>query len=281
MAKDTKPTEPADAPKDAPAAGAPKRPSVLERIQKASAMADLDKGKLLISGPSGAGKTRMGSLMPGRVLMGLSEKQAVATIKRWRPDASVFAIETFDDLVDFAAVAASPRIADHFDSVVLDSLTDMQRIMKQHLTRQQDKRKDVTDKDTWGVVIDKTMSLVRAIRDAKAHVLIITGNAEEHVDGVGMVNRPDMQGKRIPSSLPSYVQAQGYEYMQQLGNGKLRRSVMFSGPERFAVKSYGDLQPIEPPEPVHIISKCLGGSLPIPDDVKARVDAWVAVESEQ
>jgi hypothetical protein len=280
MAKDTKPTEPADAPKDA-SAGPPKRPSVLERIQKASAMADLDKGKLLISGPSGAGKTRMGSLMPGRVLMGLSEKQAVATIKRWRPDASVFAIETFDDLVDFAAVAASPRISDHFDSVVLDSLTDMQRIMKQHLTRQQDKRKDVTDKDTWGVVIDKTMSLVRAIRDAKAHVLIITGNAEEHVDGVGMVNRPDMQGKRIPSSLPSYVQAQGYAYMQQLGNGKLRRSVMFSGPERFAVKIYGDLQAIEPPEPVHIISKCLGGSLPIPDDVKARVDAWVAVESDQ
>ena len=51
------------------------KPSILDRIKSADDMASLDKAKILLYGPSGAGKTSFGAGMP-RPLIGLTEKQA-------------------------------------------------------------------------------------------------------------------------------------------------------------------------------------------------------------
>jgi hypothetical protein len=256
----------------APAAK-PVKPSILDRIKSADDMASLDKAKILLYGPSGAGKTSFGAGMP-RPLIGLTEKQAVPSIKRINPKASVFVIESFQDLIDFVALAASPNIGKRFDSVVLDSLTDAQRMIKEHFTSRQEKRQDVTDLDTWGVILDKTASLMRTIRDAHAHVVVITLDAEEKVEGMGMVHRPAVLGKKLPNELAQFVQAVGYVHSAEMQSGAVRRQISFYAGERYTTKIAAGLDNREPVEPLHVIARMLGQ--PPPDDaaLAERVAIW-------
>lgn len=248
---------------------AKKAPSILDRIVDVDKLDMLDRVKLLITGPSGAGKSHFSASFK-RPLIGLTEKQAVRTIKTANPRARIFLINTLDNLREFMAIASSPSLGDHCDAIVLDSLTDAQRIIKETLTKAQTKRQDITDQDTWGVVIDETARLARVIRDAVVHTVVICIDAETVMDS-GVVHRPGVSGKKLPAELAQYVNAMAYA-RKDLVNGEPRRSLVFEAGPNYPTKSMAGLRNEEPNEAQWLLHQVFG--TPVPDDVAARVAKW-------
>lgn len=255
------------------------RANPLMRIRKVSAFEDQHRAKLLVTGSSGAGKSHMGALLNvgGPVLIGLCELQAVPSILRSNPEAEIFPMETMEDVVDFLTIISSPKLGTKYGGVVCDSLTDVQRIIKAHYMKQQNKRQDVADTDTWQVVIDKTAQVARTMRNAVVHTMTICLDAEENVNGVGIVHRPGVSGKKLPNDLSQYVQASAFLAKRDTAKG-IRRELVFEAGERYLTKGYTGLRSIEPPEPAWLVHKMFGTELP--DDVATRVAEWEAMTAE-
>lgn len=240
---------------------------------KASDLDKLKKLKILTYGPSGAGKSRMASLFK-RVLIGLTEHQAIPTITEVNPDAIIKLISGPRELMEFKEMIRDPSLADRVDAVVLDSLTDAQRILKAHFTSRQAKRTDVTDLETWGILIDATSRLAREVRDLPVHVMVTCLSEEMNVDGEGLVHRPAVSGKRLPNDLAQYFNLVGYAHVKEYERG-LRHDVMFRGQDRWLTKSMTKLDDVEPPEPEVWISKVFGGK--VSPEVRERYKAWKAL----
>lgn len=261
-------------PSDSPATVAPTpQDDLFARLVTARDLPQSDKIKMLVYGPSGSGKSTFAARFP-RPLFGLTELQAGPSIVAANPDAAVFPILNASDLMAFRKLLADPRTAQRFDTVILDSLTDAQRIIKEFYTSKQDKRTDITNMDSWGLVIDGTARLARELRDREYHTVLICLDAEESVDGVGTVHRPGVHGKRLPNDLAQYVNAVAYLAKEEdLDTGALRRTLTFEAGERYLTKGLQGLRAREPAEPAWVLHKALRAPEPAPE-VLARVRAW-------
>lgn len=244
-------------------------------VKPASSFDAYDKIKVLLYGPSGAGKSRCASLFR-RPLIGLTEHQAIPTIRRANPDAQIKMIHNAKDLTDFKVLARHPRTAKECDAVVLDSLTDAQRIIRAYYTSRQSEKagREKTSQESWGLVIDATARYARELRDLPLHVCVITLDDEATVDGVGIVHRPGVSGKRLPNDLAQYFNAVGYVHVAEQEGG-LRHQVLFRGNDRYRVKGIEGLEDLEPPEPLAWISRTSGGD--VPADVRTRIERWTAL----
>lgn len=252
----------------------PSSPAVnpLSKIREAGDYDEQATIKGLLYGPTNGGKSTFLAKLP-KPLIGLTEPQAIPSIRRANPKAAIFPISTYGDLLEFQAIVSSPKISSRYQSVGLDSLTDAQRIIREHYTNAQDKRTDVTDMDSWGVVIDKTARLVRTVRNAiGVSTWIVALDKEEVVGGIGLVHRPAVNGKTLPADLAQYVNVVGYMHREELPNG-IRRTIRFDGGERFLTKGMGDLDRLEPPVPSWILYRAGLGPLPSPEDLEA-VEEW-------
>lgn len=267
--KTTAPPAPTNSPVDLDAAFA--------RVKPASDFASLDKIKALITGPSKAGKSHLASLFR-RPLYGLTEKQAMLTITRANPDAQIFLINGPADLFTFREMA---KVAHErgFDAVVLDSITDAQRILRAYYTSRQGAKagKDKTSQESWGSTIDATARLARELRDLPIHVLVIALD-EEIVVEEEIRHRPLVSGKKLPNDLCQYFSVVGFVHVARQDRG-LRHQVMFRGDHRYLVGAPYWLDDVMPPEPLYWISR-MDGSEP-PPDVQKRVDEWEALASPE
>ena len=173
-----------------------------------------------------------------------------------------------------------PRSEERCDAIVLDSLTDAQRILRHHYTMRQGESagREKTTVESWGIIIDKTAGTARFLRDVPLHVVLICLDHEENHEDLGLIHRPGVNGKRLPNDLAQYVNAVGYVHVTEQ-NGGLRHQVMFRGIDRYLTKGLTGLDDHEPPEPLYWIHRALGGDLP--DEVRARVEAWHAMASER
>ena len=170
------------------------------------------------------------------------------------------------------------ELADRVDAVVLDSLTDAQRILRNHYTAKQTRRQDKTDMDTWGVIIDGTARLAREVRDLPVHVCVICLDAEMQIDGLGLVHRPAVSGKRLPNDLAQYFNLVGYTYVGEFERG-FRHQVMFQGGERYLTKTMGGIDEVEPPEPLWWVHKRF--QTDIDEETRGRVDQWKSIEQNE
>lgn len=255
-------------------------------VVPAEELVDYNKFKGMVTGGSGAGKTELGAKMAegDRVLIGCTEQQAIMTIQAVNPRAQIKQIRTLAELNQFRAMTRDPSLKDRVDAVVLDSLTDTQRLFRdfymeqQKNNRQKDdaKKNAQADMKTWGLIVDATARLAREMRDLPVHTMVICLDAEENIEGEGVVHRPMVMGKKLPNDLAQYFNVVGFIFKRMTERG-LRREVMFQGPDRFLTKGTRKLNAIEPPEPLSWISKQFG--TPVPDDVAARVGEWLAMSA--
>lgn len=241
----------------------------------AGQMTHMHKLKAMVYGPSGSGKTRMVSLFK-RPLVGCTELQGVVTIQQWNPDALVFPITTPDDLSKFRRIVRDPALADKVDAVCLDSVTDMQRIIKAAYVSKQASGREMPDMDTWGLVIERTARIVREIRDLPVHVLVTCLDTEHAIPGEGIVHRPSVQGKNLPSDLAQYFNLVGYSYTRQWERG-IRHEVLFRGSERYMIKGMPGIADIEAPEPALWVAKRFDGA--VEPAVQTRYEQWVSIAS--
>lgn len=260
-------------PDDKPKPKAEPRPDPWERIATAGDLAAYDKIKALVYGGTKQGKTRLCALMGKRPLIGLAEQQGIPTIKRANPNAVIFQIRTPEDLHEFKMMARSARAATEFDAVCLDGITEAQALLRAYYTgRQKDKAgRDKTSMESWGATIDATIRLSRELRDIPTHVLVTALDEEESVDGVGVMHRPAVNGKKLPNQLCAHFNVVGYAHTVEESRG-LRRQILFRGNERYLVGAPDWLDDIEPPEPQWWFHRMQG--IEVPEDVAERVRLW-------
>lgn len=242
----------------------------------ASQLAQLSKLKALVYGPSGAGKTRLMSLFR-RPLIGMTELQGVPTVQQWNPDALVYPIPDAEALKGFRRLVADPDLPNRVDAVCIDSVTDLQRIIKAAYVAKQASARELPDMDTWGLIVERTARMVREVRDLPVHVVVSCLDMEQTIAGEGTVHRPAVQGRTLPSDLAQYFNLVGYAYTRQHERG-VRHEVMFRGSERYMTKAMPGIDDVESPEPAMWISKRFGGD--VTDDVRKRHDEWLAMAGE-
>lgn len=251
-------------------------PDPWTQVKKAEDLDDLFVMKALLYGPNGSGKSQAGAMFK-RPLIGPTELQGIPTIRKANPGAVIYhdpdgepGIRTVNDLRRFVMMARSAK--DHgCDAVVLDGLTDTQRILKEHFTKRQKNNKGRTSMDSWGAIIDMTSAIVRQLRDlAGVHVLVTCLEREVEANEE-LVHRPGLSGKALPHEIGQYFNVVGYSHKAELDAG-IRHQVLFEAGERYVVKGLAGIDAIEPPEPLHWISKAIGGD--VPDEVAERVRRW-------
>lgn len=255
-----------------------KAPDPWKTARPAKDLSQLNFLKVCIYGPNGSGKSRMGAMFE-KPLIGATELQGIPTIRKANPEAVIYhdaagepGIKTVDDLRRFVTMARTA--ADHgCDAVVLDGLTDAQRILRSFYTGNQGEKAGhaKTSMESWGLTIDATARLAREFRDLSGvHVLITCLDDEIEIEGE-LVHRPGLSGKRLPNDIGQYFNVVGYSHIVEFERG-LRHQVMFRGVDRYRVKGLEGLDRIEPPEPLCWVSKTMGD--PMADEVQARAEEW-------
>lgn len=258
---------------DTDAAGSPE--ALWSMVKPASQMTHLSKLKVMVYGPSGSGKTRMVSLFK-KPLVGVTELQGIPTIQQWNPQALIFPIQTSEDLSKFRRIIRDPALPEKVDAVCLDSVTDLQRIIKAAYVAKQTSNRELPDMDTWGLIVDRTARMVREVRDLPVHVMVTCLDVEQSVPGEGIVHRPAVQGRTLPGDLAQYFNLVGYSFSKQYEKG-VRHEVLFRGSERYMIKGMPGIDDVEAPEPTMWIAKRFDEA--VDKNVQHRLEKWTAIAS--
>jgi len=266
-------------------AEAPQSVSALWSAAKpASSLTQFSKLKILLAGASGGGKSTTGAKFE-RPLYVPTEMQAIPIIQHTNPNAIIFhnsdgrpGIRDSRDLQQFRAMIHDPDLSNKVDAVVLDSITDCQRIIKDAYVRAQGTGNKSPDQNTWGNIIDLTARLAREVRDLDVHALVTVLDKEIENNGL-IIHRPSVQGKTLPNDLAQYFNLVGFAFAEEMDGGEIRNSTMFrASSDRYMVKKLPQLDDIEAPEPLLWASKVFGDTQP--DAVKERVEAWAILDGE-
>jgi len=251
--------------------------------------------KLLVMGNTGAGKTRFGARNDKgdtQVVVLLCEPNGKATIAEINPRAVVVdvkkesaklvkdlkaadkAIPLVPDLEiirRFMRFAISGALVSSFPEgtrirVVADSLTEMQRLLKDEIQKQNEvrarreedpeKRRKILEFSIrdWGVLTERTRMLLRTFRDLPCDVVGIT-LAEEDKDeeaGVRYV-KPQFEGRKMPNEVGGYFSGIGYSFRREVQKeGKDKSTiyrVLWEGPGRYKTKACCQLTGVTKPDP--------------------------------
>jgi hypothetical protein len=242
--------------------------------------AQIDWVKALIYGPSGAGKTSLIASLPDPVLVLLTEKHGAMTIKRVNPNAKIVFIEdqkickchrgpalacpdgakegiteVKGQDVLYGVLRELSTKQHPFNSVALDSLTDMQQILLSDMKGGKPGAKVALQE--WGALIDRTKDLVVKLRNLNMHVAVICLADEVQDNTQRLVYRPALAGKKLPGNLIQYFNLCAFQRKTRdsssLG-GATYESVFDSGPEYYT-KTHPALDPIEVPNVRTWVSK--------------------------
>lgn len=199
---------------------------------------------LVIHGESGVGKTWLASTAPGPRLVIDAEGGTT-----WTPGKKVYwdvtkgtpppateetCIATVKNFQALGMLLQWLQSGKHpFRSVVVDSLTEVQKRCLDNITGV-----EAADQRAWGEVLRKMEGLVRAFRDLTIPNGVPTLDTVVFVAGSQVkdgITRPHLQGQ-LGNTLPYFVDAVGYLYLQQNEDGDIIRKLLLQPVGGFSAK---------------------------------------------
>lgn len=225
-----------------------------------TATAREDQGiKLLIYGPPGSGKTRLCATAPEPLilsaeagLLSLSPENQIRMFGGAR-DIPVLKIESAKDLEDAYAFVATSAHAKHFETICLDSISEIAEVVLGHM------KKQVKDpRQAYGEMGEKMAFLIRAFRDLPNKHVYFSAKQERVADENNkMFYGPSMPGKMMTQGIGHFfdeVFAAGVTEdivsKQRTYFLRTRMNIQFQAKDRS-----GALDEIEQPDLTNIISK--------------------------
>lgn len=225
--------------------------------------------KILAHGDSGVGKTVLSATLPNPVLLS-AESGALSIrtenlIRLYGPNdptitynMPMILIENIDDLVDAYNWCTKSAEARQFQSVGLDSLTEIAEVVLNNA------KKLVKDpRQAYGELITKMENTVRLFRDLPQKHVYMSAKTEPLKDELtGVVKySPSMPGTKLGPKLPYFFDEVFFVGVNNTPqHGKYRFLQTQPDLQRVAKDRSGALAEMEAPHLTHVINKILGVS---------------------
>ena len=202
--------------------------------------------KALIFGDSGAGKSYLSATAPNPLIL-LTEMNGQASIAASNPKADIIHIESANMLAAVLRdIDENPEDYKKYDSVIIDSLTETQRLLKDRILSRKSNGSGFQIQD-WGRMAEDMRALVRRIRNLKKHVVCICLMETETEESTGIRHiRPAFEGKKTGAEIAQFFSVVGFLYPHAEENtentqqgSKIVRSLMLEGPARVMCKPCG------------------------------------------
>lgn len=259
--------------------------SILDLARRAG---DIPAGEVapgvLIFGPTGNGKTRT-ACEGGRPFVLLMERNGLTTIKACNDDAQVFLVGvgkdglpidtdplfqirgTLEQVRGVVRAAKNGELkAAGFDRLVIDSLTELQRLFRDGIVAEKandkkeadqatERRVPTSDEDEdgmslrdWGTLQDRMQAFLRTIRSLPLPV-VCTALVEDLGTKAPSSIRPLFMGKKFASQVGQFFSAVGFAARRNVEvtapaegadpalKSKTEYRTMFDGPSTYAIKS--------------------------------------------
>lgn len=220
--------------------------------------------KMLVYGDAGMGKTVLTASLPNVVMLSaesgalsLSEsnlKKIYGNLPYVSPVPMIL-IRTVDDLTEAARFLEFSNEAKNFESVALDSISEIAETVLNNAKRQ------VKDpRQAYGELIEKMESTIRVFRDLPKKHVYMASKMEPSKDGLTGVIKygPSMPGAKLGPNLPYF-----YDFVFRLGMNKDQQGNSYrflqTAPDlQFVAKDRsGKLDAMEYPHLGNVITKAL------------------------
>jgi hypothetical protein len=171
--------------------------------------------KLLVYSPSGVGKTTLCSTAPTPII--LSAEAGLLSLRKFK--LPVIEIKTIVDLQEAFAWCQSSKEASHFQTICLDSLTEIGEVV---LANAKQLVKD--PRQAYGELIEKMTMVIRAFRDLPNRNVYMSAQQEPMKDELtGVIQYgPSMPGAKLGPKLPYF-----FDEVFRLSIGKMTDGTLF------------------------------------------------------
>lgn len=223
--------------------------------------------KCLVYGGSGTGKTVLSATLPAPVL--ISAEAGVLSLRKenlerlfgvGNPavtyDMPMIVIQSVDDLTEAYKWASQSAEARQFQSIGLDSLSEIAEVVLNNAKRQ------VKDpRQAYGELIEKMETLIRYFRDLPGKNVYMAAKMEPQKDELTGVIRfgPSMPGAKLGSKLPYFFDEVFRLGINKTPQGESYRFLQTQPDLQYEAKDRsGALAPMEYPFLSAVFSKILG-----------------------
>lgn len=209
------------------------------------------KVRALVYGQAGAGKTTLATTMPKPVI--ISAEGGLMSIAG--SNIPYIEVSTFDELLAAYEWVTSPA-ADEFDSVVLDSISEIGEVVLNH-----EKAVNKDGRAAYGEMAVKLTQIIRSFRDLPNKHVLMTAKLDKTQDEMGrMLYSPSMPGKQMGQQLPYFFDLVFALRVEKDAEGNTHRALMTESDGLWQAKSrIHGLDVWEEPNLGEIISK-IGGA---------------------
>jgi len=208
--------------------------------------------KVLLFGYSGAGKSYAGATAPKPAIL-LTERNGLQSIRSSNPDAAFVYAPTINEVRDVLKAAHNGTLRKQgFETLVIDSLTEVQRLIMDDIVAKQPQGAKWTF-DEWREMTDRMRKLMRLIRNIDMHVVAIAlAERSTNENGDNLHVTPSFQGKKLADEVSQYFNAVGYSFSRNAtdpdGNPVTHYRVMFTGSSGYTVKGCHPLVGVVEPD---------------------------------
>ncbi len=215
--------------------------------------------KMLVYAPAGMGKTVLTATLPSPLLIS-TEKGLLSLNARNQQkifgtakNVPIIEVNCLGDLDDALRFVATSNEAKQFESISMDSISDMAECVLSEL-----KAKYKDPRQAYGDLFDKLCVIVRGFRDLPGKHVYLTAKQERIQDSSGLLmNGPSMPGKQLTGQLPHFFdEVFALDVSPKQADGSTYRFLRTQNtPQWLAKDRSGALDEFEQPNLANIIAK--------------------------
>lgn len=213
--------------------------------------------KVLVYGQAGAGKTSLIKTLPSPIV--LSAEGGLLSIQD--ADISFIEIGSMDDLMEAYKWLTQSEEAQHFQSVALDSISEIAEVVLNAEKKKIVNGKVVDPRQAYGAMQEQMADIIRVFRDLPGRHVYMSAKLEKTQDEMGRVlYSPSMPGNKTGQSLPYFFDEVLALRVERDSDGVAQRALMCDSDGLWQAKDRsGKLSAWEAPDLGAVIAK-IGGA---------------------